>query len=432
MAQVKPVEKPQESSDMEVKDTGNTTSFKFNAQAPEFVPRSHTQMPISGYFYPCFHFLGDTASPDWFYIGDQEIPPYLISNPNIPITNRSKNVLPDELQQKIIKQVEYQFSDMSLLANESLAKHMSKDPEGYVPISVVASTKKMKSLISNNHMLAQALRSSSKLVVSDDGKKVKRKHPFTEKDKEELQVKQMLPKLYGSNFFFFMVLLEDSECLLFSFLQSRTVVAENLPEDHSHQNLEKIFSVVGSVKTIRICHPHESNSSRSKGDFIISNKLHALVEYETTDIADKAVDKLSDERNWRKGLRVRTLVRRSPKSVLKNRKSEFDILEDDDTPHYESAEDSSQPSHIDLVIDSMNAEENSMGSKKGWAWGRGKARGRGASQSGRGLIAPSPQSGCAIQCEASAKPNTKGPRMPDGTRGFTMGRGKPLRTTSSP
>ncbi|KAM5549146.1 hypothetical protein ABKV19_000530 [Rosa sericea] len=313
----------------------------------------------------------------------------------------SRRAPPNESKDRFcVKQVEYQFSDMSLLANESLAKHMSKDPEGYVPISVVASTKKMKSLISNNHMLAQALRSSSKLVVSDDGKKVKRKHPFTEKDKEELQ--------------------------------SRTVVAENLPEDHSHQNLENIFSVVGSVKTIRICHPHESNCSRSKGDFIISNKLHALVEYETTDIAEKAVDKLSDERNWRKGLRVRTLVRRSPKSVLKNRKSEFDILEDDDTPHYESAEDSSQPSHIDLVIDSMNAEENSMGSKKGWAWGRGKARGRGASQSGRGLIAPSPQSSCAIQCEASTKPNTKGPRMPDGTRGFTMGRGKPLRTTSSP
>lgn len=30
-----------------------------------------------------------------------------------------------------VKQVEYQFSDMSLLANESLAKHISKDPEGY-------------------------------------------------------------------------------------------------------------------------------------------------------------------------------------------------------------------------------------------------------------------------------------------------------------
>ncbi|CAB4320705.1 unnamed protein product [Prunus armeniaca] len=400
MAQPQPPgEKTQEAPEMEVKENPISPSFKFNAQAPEFVPRSHTQMPISGYFYPCFHFLGESASPDWFYIGDQELPPYLISNnPNIPLANRSKNALPDDLQQKIIKQVEYQFSDMSLLANESLVKHISKDPEGYVPISVVASTKKMKSLISNNHMLAQALRSSSKLVVNEDGKKVRRKYPFTEKDKEELQ--------------------------------SRTVVAENLPEDHSHQNLEKIFSVVGSVKTIRICHPHESNSSRSKGDFIISNKLHALVEYETTDIAERAVDKLSDEGNWRKGLRVRLLLRRSPKSVLKNRKSDFDGILEDDEPQYDCTEETSQPSNPELVTDSPN-EENLAASKKGWAWGRGKARGRGQGQSGRGLIAPSPQSSNTIQCEAPAKQNAKGPRMPDGTRGFTMGRGKPISAINS-
>ncbi|KAB2634769.1 la-related protein 6C [Pyrus ussuriensis x Pyrus communis] len=397
-----PGEKTQEVPEMGVKGNPRSPSFKFNAQAPEFVPRSHAQMPISGYFYPCFHFLGDTASPDWFYVEDQELPPYLISNnPNIdPLSNRSKNAIPDDLQQKIIKQVEYQFSDMSLLANESLAKHISKDPEGFVPISVVASTKKMKSLISNNHILAQALRSSLKLVVNEDGKKVRRKHPFTEKDKEELQ--------------------------------SRTVVAENLPEDHSHQNLEKIFSVVGSVKTIRICHPHESNSSRSKGDFIISNKLHALVEYETTDITERAVEKLSDERNWRKGLRVRMLLRRSPKSVLKNRKSDFDGILEDEEPLYDCAEETSHPSNLELVIDSPNGEENSAGSKKGWAWGRGKGRGRGQSQSSRGLIAPSPLSSSTIQCESSAKQNSKGPRMPDGSRGFTMGRGKPVRAANSP
>ena len=403
MAQAQPPgEKPREVPEMEVKENPRSPSFKFNAQAPEFVPRSHAQMPISGYFYPCFHFLGDTASPDWFYIEDQELPPYLISNnPNIdPLSNRTKNAIPDDLQQKIIKQVEYQFSDMSLLANESLAKHISKDPEGFVPISVVASTKKMKSLISNNHILAQALRSSSKLVVNEDGKKVRRKHPFTEKDREELQ--------------------------------SRTVVAENLPEDHSHQNLEKIFSVVGSVKTIRICHPHESNSSRSKGDFIISNKLHALVEYETTDITERAVEKLSDERNWRKGLRVRMLLRRSPKSVLKNRKSDFDGILEDEGPLYDCGEETSNPSNLELVIDSPNGEENSAGSKKGWAWGRGKGRGRGQSHSSRSLITPSPLSSSTVQCESSAKQNSKGPRMPDGTRGFTMGRGKPVSATNSP
>ncbi|KAK8935502.1 hypothetical protein KSP39_PZI013689 [Platanthera zijinensis] len=60
---------------------------------------------------------------------------------------------------------------------------------------------------------------STKLVLSDDGKKVRRLQPFTEADVDELQ--------------------------------SRIVVAENLPEDHCYQNLMKIFVVVGSIKTIR-------------------------------------------------------------------------------------------------------------------------------------------------------------------------------------
>ncbi|GFY89624.1 RNA-binding protein [Actinidia rufa] len=406
MAQAQPEEKPQEAPEMEAKNTSiNTTSsssssssvpFKFNAQAPEFVPSNQTQVPISGYFYPCFHFLdGGGDGADWIYVGDQEAI-QLISNSPVALPTYSKNVLTDDLRQKIIKQVEYQFSDMSLLANESLSKHMNKDPEGYVPISFIASAKKIKSLITNHHLLAQALRASSALVVTNDGKKVKRRNIFTDKDREELQ--------------------------------SRTIVAENLPDDHSHHNLEKIFSVVGRVKTVRICHPQESNSSRPKGDLVISNKLHALVEYETPEIAEKAVEKLNDERNWRKGLRVRLLLRCSPKSVLKNRKSEFDGIFDDDEAPPESAEDSYQPHNPDLVTESIG-EENSAGTKKAFGRGRGKSsRPRTQSQghNGRGLLAPSPQSSISIQCEASAKQTTKGPRMPDGTRGFTMGRGKPI------
>ncbi|XP_023898664.2 la-related protein 6C [Quercus suber] len=400
MAQAQP-EKIQDSTEkeMKMKET-SSVSFRFNAQAPEFVPRSQTHMPISGYVYPCFHFLGGTAGcgSNLFYVGDQD-PACLISNHNVVPPSLSKNTQTNDLQQKINKQVEYQFSDMSLLAYDALAKHINKDPEGYVPISVIASTKKIKSLVSNNSVLVQALRSSSRLVVSDDGKKVRRRDPFTERAKEELQ--------------------------------SRTIVAENLPEDHSHQNLEKIFGVVGSVKTIRICHPQESNSSRSKCDFSISNKLHTLVEYETTERAEKAVEKLNDERNWRKGLRVKLLLRRTPKSVLKSRKSDFDcVSEDDEKPPPESSEDSLQPKNIDSAIES-NGEENSVGTKKGWAQGRGKSRGRAQSHIGRGLNALSPQlCSSGVHCEASAKQASKGPRMPDGTRGFTMGRGKPLSTAA--
>ncbi|KAG5526508.1 hypothetical protein RHGRI_032698 [Rhododendron griersonianum] len=375
MAQARREEKPQE---MHMKDTTFTTSssgsFKFNAQAPEFVPQTHPQVPVSGYFYPYYHLLdGSTGGPDWFYVGDQDPISFLSSSTATP-SYSSKNVLTDDLRRKIIKQVEYQLSDISLLANESLSKQMNKDPEGYVPISVIASTKKIRSLISNHDLLAQALRSCSTLA--------------------------------------------------------RTVVVENLPEDHSHHNLEKIFGVVGRVKTVRICHPQESNSSRSKVDVLISNKLHALVEYETLEIAEKAVEKLNDERNWRKGLRVRLLLRCSPKSVLKSRKSDFDgIFDDDECP--ESPEDANQP-HSSELFGENTGEETSPGMKKGFGRGRGKSsrpqRLQSHSHNGRGLLASPLPSSCSIQYEVSPKQATKGPRMPDGTRGFTMGRGKPLRT----
>ncbi|XP_047327798.1 la-related protein 6C [Impatiens glandulifera] len=414
MAQAHPEQKLQETQHQaENKESSSTSTatFKFNAHAPEFVPRSHSQVPLSGYYYPCFPFIGTSEPSDWIYVGDQEP---IFSIPDSP-TNYSKNVLTDELRHKIVKQVEYQLSDMSLLANESMLKHISKDPEGYVSIAVIASTKKIKSLTGSQHLLGQALQSSPNLIVTADNKKIRRKNQFTEKDREELQ--------------------------------ARTVVVENLPEDHSHPNLEKIFSVVGSVKNIRICHPQGSNSSRCKGDFVISNKIHALVEFESTEIAEKAVEKLNDERNWRKGLRVRLLLRRSPKSVLKNRKSEFDGIFDDDETSPHSPEESShaQPSNSDSIHENIIAEESPTGSKKGISRGRGKSRTCPSSpiHNGRGLLTPPPPqlSNLSINTATTTTSHyeitsakltpTKGPRMPDGTRGFTMGRGKPPIPTAS-
>ncbi|KAK1299960.1 hypothetical protein QJS10_CPB13g00215 [Acorus calamus] len=350
----------------------STTSvgFKFNVHAPEFVPASRplaTATTMSGYLYPCLHFIGD----DWFFFADQE-PGHFVG-------------------QSTQFRVEYQLSNANLILNDSLMRLINKDPEGFVPISAVVPPKK-KSL--NISMLAMALRASSKLVVSQDGNRVRRKNLFTERDKEELQ--------------------------------SRIVVVENLPEDYSRQNLEKIFGVAGSVKNVRICHPQESKSARSsKIDVLISNKLHALVEFETTNQAEKAVEKLNDERNWRRGLRVRLLLRRSPRSVIRTRKSDYDRFdglnsEDDDEPHQP---DSSSPSK-EPQQGEPTAEENPF--KKGWVRGRGKSRGRGAqAYNGRGLSLASSSVG-----EAPGRPAYGSPRTPDGTRGFTMGRGKPARTVS--
>ncbi|CAI9104381.1 OLC1v1003039C1 [Oldenlandia corymbosa var. corymbosa] len=382
-------------------------SFRFNVDAPEFVPRPPAPVPISGYFVPCFPFMGTGGNGgDWIFLGEQDALS-LVSNSksNSAVHNQQPKtaVLTEELQRKILKQMEYQFSDMSLLANDNLAKQISKDPEGYVPIANVSSTKKIKSLVGSNHaLLAQALKTSTKLDVSSDMKRVKRKVPFTDKVKEELQL--------------------------------RTIVAENLPDDHSHQNIEKIFNVAGSVKTIRICHPQDPNN-RSKGDFIISTKLHALVEFENSDSAERAVEKLNDQKNWRKGLRVRCLLRRSsPKSVLKTRKSEFDgIFDDCESPPAPSGspEAPSPLAGLDLATE-INEEEFSGGSNKMWGKGRtSKPRHRlTSSHSGRGLLSLSPQHSFNLGEAPVTRQTVKGPKMPDGTRGFTMGRGKPL--ASSP
>ncbi|KAM0847343.1 hypothetical protein ACQ4PT_055080 [Festuca glaucescens] len=368
-------------------------SFKFNVHAPEFVPMSPTatttpmSAPAGAYYSP---FLQMQAAPDWSFLHDHE-PVFFMpdfAHAKFAAAAAASNSAgakggagggTTDVAQKIVKQVEYQFSDINLVANEFLLKIMNKDSEGYGKRKP-AQTKRITEFWLQ--------------IVSDDGKKVRRRQPFTEKHKEELQ--------------------------------SRMIIAENLPEDSSRNSLEKVFSVVGSVKNIKICHPQEPSSARaSKSDTLVSNK----------------VEKLSDERNWRKGLRVRTVLRRSPKSVMRLKRPDFDHFagSDDESPHSQMSD---SPTSEAVHSPEAHPEDHQGGAKKGWARGRGKLH----------VVAPhSPQSApagvvghfdpssprqasqkCPLsprqasqKCPFSPRQPPQGPRMPDGTRGFTMGRGKP-------
>ncbi|CAL1365790.1 unnamed protein product [Linum trigynum] len=335
-----------------------------------------------------------------------------------------KNGLSDEAMQKLLNQVEYYFSDLNLATTDHLMRFISKDPDGYVPLSVVASFKKVKAAVNSHSQLASILRNSSKLIVSEDGKRVKRQQPFTEPDMEELQ--------------------------------SRIIVAENLPEDHCHQNLMKIFSSVGSVRTIRTCPPQNSGAgaaavSRStKADGMhFTNKLHAFVEYDSIEIAEKAVMELNEEANWRNGLRVRLMLKRPSKPAAGGRgkkgpdgpgqlEEEEEASTSEQQPNEKPIEDlpKQQP---DVCVndhpaeDNLNNDKDAVQRKGRGRGGRGKGRGRGHSHhhnTGRGanhVGGPAPSSSTAAMCEQTVKqPPPPGPRMPDGTRGFAMGRGKPV------
>ncbi|CAD6254311.1 unnamed protein product [Miscanthus lutarioriparius] len=351
-------------------------------------------------------------------------------------------------------QVEYYFSDINLATTEHLMRFISKDPEGYVPISVVAGFKKIKALVHSNSMLASALRTSSKLVVSDDGTRVKREQPFTESDLEELQ--------------------------------ARIVVAENLPDDHCYQNLMRLFSAVGSVKTIRTCYAQTPNGTgpatnrSAKLDMLFANKLHAFVEYDTIEDAARAIVELNDERNWRSGLRVRLLST----CMTKGGKGKKGGHESDGYGEEENVSTSDQPNdkHLEGTpqMSDVPGEHMTEDSTGDMGRGRGRGRGRGGRGRGRGYHQQNnnqhhqnhhqhyqnsshhsnrssthpvgtPPSGHSVKIEqpsdhpvkigqqqeeatqsqplTAANKQPPGPLMPDGTRGFTMGRGKPQTLT---
>ncbi|RLM60700.1 la-related protein 6B-like [Panicum miliaceum] len=274
-----------------------------------------------------------------------------------------------------LEEVEFYFSDINLATTEHLMKFIANDPDGFVPISVVASFRKIREIVSDRSLLVAALRTSSELVVSEDGKKVKRLRPFNTEE-----------------------------------VQSRIVVAENLP-DQKYQTLMKIFSDVGSVKSIRTCYPQDGAaagaSKTSRIEMLFANKLHAFVEYGTVEDAEKAKHGLGQ---GRKG------------------GDEYAVDEDgpDTTghPHDYGTDDTNQISEAHL---DHQAEDGyyDKGMRQGRGRGRG-GRGRGRGQYyGHSRDAHHPIGTPPSEHPAIPKP-PPGPRMPDGTRGFTMGRGKPL------
>ncbi|AQK40496.1 La-related protein 6B [Zea mays] len=445
------------------------SSSRLNAQAPEFVPRgppppapavvlppppqvirmfAAPPPPPRGGFFSApqprpFEYYAPIGERSGFAAKEQQAPE-LEAEMLPPAAVKTEPVvdgLDDEVVHKITKQVEYYFSDINLATTEHLMRFITKDSEGFVPISVIAGFKKVKTSVRNNVMLAAALRTSSKLVVSDDGKRVKRQQPFTESDLQELQ--------------------------------SRIVVAENLPGDPSYQNLKKIFSAVGSLISIRTCYPQTPNGTgpatnrSSKLDMLFANKLHAFVEYETPEDAAKAILELNDEKNWRNGLRVRLLNTCTVKGAGKGKngmnETDGNSEEDVSTLNHSNEKQFEQSSQLlDVLPEHLFDENFNKEVPK-----RGKGRGRGGRGHGRGnhqynnhhhnnqhhqnnqpqynnhgnnhlggnrgslhsvgttphnlitKLEPHPQ----LPIGANKLP--PGPRMPDGTRGFTMGRGKP-------
>lgn len=254
----------------------------------------------------------------------------------------------------------------------------------------------MKRLIRNYALIATALKESNFLVVSSDGKKVKRLHPF--------------------------LLAETRDAKLY------TVLVENLPEDHSVENIQHIFGEAGKIKNICLRDPHatEAPSKGDRAEKFISSKLHALVEYETLEAAEKAAATLNNEQNWRSGMRVKLLKHTAKHGQRKqiwratdSEKSHGSQLQLPDRAKDEGNHNTSEQH------DDTPDEEDAAHSYKQKNEHRGRNRGRPGRQKHRGANGMGHGNTWSASHPHEPPKPPPGPRMPDGTRGFTIGRGRP-------
>ncbi|KAF7724322.1 hypothetical protein EC973_001168 [Apophysomyces ossiformis] len=87
-----------------------------------------------------------------------------------------------DLKQKIRKQVEFYFSDSNLPFDKFLWKLTEQGKNGFVPITTIASFKKMRMLTTDLDLIIDAIKSSEFLEVDESNEKLRRKTPVAQHD----------------------------------------------------------------------------------------------------------------------------------------------------------------------------------------------------------------------------------------------------------
>ncbi|KAF9310811.1 hypothetical protein BGZ91_006994, partial [Linnemannia elongata] len=164
----------------------------------------------------------------------------------VPATTSDASVVDkDEEKAKILKQVEFYFSDSNLPVDKFLNELVNKAKDGYVSIAKIASFKRMRDF-KDSALIVEALRESKTLLeVSEDGLKVRRKVPIGPID--DYHNRSIYAKGFG----------EETPSL--------------------QLELEQYFGALGDVKQVRMRRKNGSNEFKGS----------VFVEYATLDEANK-------------------------------------------------------------------------------------------------------------------------------------------------
>lgn len=88
----------------------------------------------------------------------------------------------ETLEQKVLKQVEFYFSDSNYPKDRWLRGKAAQNEEGYVPLTDIAAFKRVVQLTSDIELIKKSLESSNKLQLNSDKTMVKRIEPLPTED----------------------------------------------------------------------------------------------------------------------------------------------------------------------------------------------------------------------------------------------------------
>jgi len=135
-----------------------------------------------------------------------------------------------ELLEKIRKQVEFYFSDSNFPRDKFLREQASQNEEGYVPLKVLTSFPRLKTLTEDVKLISEALETSLDLKLNKEGDMVRRMSSLPEEDKSK----------------------------------DRTIYSKGFPrEGYTIEQVEQVFSPFGKIQCVRIRRTREKLTKES-------------------------------------------------------------------------------------------------------------------------------------------------------------------------
>lgn len=111
----------------------------------------------------------------------------------------------NDLEKKIIKQIEYYFGDINLPSDKFMQEQIKLE-DGWIPLNLLLTFKRLASLSEDPDVIAEAVKKSERklVLVSEDNQKLKRSPDFPPPEYNEERRKELMArtgKYYSMAFF---------------------------------------------------------------------------------------------------------------------------------------------------------------------------------------------------------------------------------------